>query len=485
MARPQNRLLLLAASLVMLLLCLLAGAAWLANTLGIPPRKLGPYIEFRTSGHNPAIERTGEWISQFLTHLDRPADARFPVENLAVVGPRKESGAPAPAGRTVLVQSFAETITAIEQAQPGDVITFVPGHYEFSGGRGYIPVTRPGTKDRPITVRAPSPNSVTLDFKLAEGFLVTAPFWTFENLTIRGKCKDDSTCEHAFHVVGQASHFVARNNTITDFDAHFKVNGSKGTAPDHGRLENNILSNSRPRLTNKPVTSIDLVAASHWLIKGNVISDFIKLDGDKLSYGAYAKGAGSDNRFIGNMVICEDRLRGQPGGRVGLSLGGGGTGKSYCRDQACIVEQQSSTLEANLIMSCSDEGIHLNKAAASRIIHNTLLDTGPVVVRFPESSATVEGNLVDAAIRTRDGGMMWASDNLDTSTAMLYLGQHPVRDLFTLPERMDLSWRAPPPARRDAASGTQDLCGQARPDLPAWGAFEDFKPCVARPAPAH
>src|SRR5437763_779831 len=83
-------------------------------------------------------------------------------------------------------------------------------------------------------------------------------------------------------------------------------------------------------------------AASHWIIRGNLISDFIKAQGDQISYGAYAKGAGSDNRFEQNIVLCESLLRGFAGQRVGLSLGGGGTGKELCRDKRCITEQDGS-----------------------------------------------------------------------------------------------------------------------------------------------
>ena len=53
-------------------------------------------------------------------------------------------------------------------------------------------------------------------------------------------------------------------------------------------------------------------------------------------------------------------------------------------------------IRSNLVASCSDAGIYLNSAARSRVVHNTLLDTAGIEARFAETSADVEGNLVEA-----------------------------------------------------------------------------------------
>jgi hypothetical protein len=308
---------------------------------------------------------------------------------------------------------------------------------------------------------------------------VSAPYWTFENLAIRGACEQHDDCEHAFHVVGAAQHFIARNNVITDFNAHFKINGIDGRFPDHGLIENNTLSNGTVRATANPVVPIDLVAASDWTIRRNLISDFVKGGGDGISYGGFAKGAGSANTFAQNIVWCEQRLHGAPGQRVGLSLGGGATGAPYCRDRRCIVEQEGSSIASNLIASCSDDGIYLNSAARSRIVHNSLLDTGGISVRFANSSADVEGNLVDGGIRSRHDGVVWERDNRDTPIAMLYFGLHPVRRLFGSMAALDFDTAS---ARRSGVSGlADDLCATPRPRNPRYGAFEDFNACLAPP----
>src|SRR5207237_3397883 len=117
-------------------------------------------------------------------------------------------------------------------------------------------------RDARITVRSEQPFTAVLELGTVEGFLVTAPYWTFEDLTIRGICSVDGACEHAFHVVGDAVGFAARGNRIRDFNAHIKVNGVQGHMPDDGLIEGNHLSNARARNTDQPVTAIDLVAAS-------------------------------------------------------------------------------------------------------------------------------------------------------------------------------------------------------------------------------
>lgn len=458
-----------------------AGALYLLDDYGITPRALGPYIAKRSDGHNGAIEGIGKAAQHWLTRVDRGEQPLRSVEWRSTIGaqpvaaPSPASGAPS--GREVLVANDVELLRAIAAAQPGQAITLLPGRYRIDRP---VDIIRPGEENAPITVRAQTPGSVTLESATSEALRVQAPYWRFENLTIRGVCKGATQCEHFFHISGNAHHFAAVNNTIADFDAHFKVNGDGGKFPDHGLIASNTLSNSSARDSMKPVTPVDLVAASHWRIERNLISDFIKSSGDRISYGAFVKGAGSDNVLAQNIVICEDKLRGLPGQRVGLSLGGGGTGKNYCRDGRCITEQTGGIIRSNLVVSCSDDGIYLNAAARSKLLHNTLLDTGGISVRFAESSADVEGNLVDGSIRSRDGGILHPGDNRQTATARLYLGSHPLRGLFRDATALDFAWRTPADTRMPVSDEVPDLCGIKRPATPRYGAFEDFGACLAK-----
>ena len=462
------------ALLALAVLTIAIGAALLVEMAGVPPRVLAPYIERRASGHNAIITGLGQAMAAQFQALDRGQDSgRTPV--FTAVG-AQPNGRPNLSGNAsvVLVGSVDDAIQAITHAQPGDVITFLPGTYRFGGKR--IVAATAGAKSRRIVVRAEKPGTVLIEFNMSEGFAVTAPYWTFENLHIRGICRKHADCEHAFHIVGAARHFEARNNAISDFNAHIKVNGLNNEMPDYGVIEFNTFSNTSVRHTSNPVTPIDVVAASYWTIRRNLIRDFIKGGGDRISYGAFVKGGGSDNLLERNVVLCEADLKGAPGQRVGLSLGGGGTEKPFCRDRKCIVEQDHSIIQSNLIAHCSDDGIYVNRAASSKLVHNTLIDTGGINVRFPASSADVVGNAVDGIIRSTNDALMRADDNRYVSLMKLYLGMHPERDLYLNAASLNLAWAAEP-QRRETLDPVPDLCQASRPRVLAYGAFEDFAAC--------
>ncbi|WP_156885724.1 right-handed parallel beta-helix repeat-containing protein [Massilia niastensis] len=452
----------------------LAGGVFWLQGQGVTPRALGPYLERRAEGHNPLVTDTGQWLNLTLRGLDRGADAGpYPLPPLAVGAQAAPSGSGAGAQKPVA--TVEEARDAFAAALSGDVITFAPGVYRV---RDAFEARRPGVEGVPVVVRAEQPGSVVLEFEAGEGFKVAAPYWRFENLEIRGACRQPEYCHHAFHVTGKARGFAAVNNTIVDFNAHFKINGDKSGYPDAGLIEGNTLTNTAPRRVYGPVTPIDLVAANDWTIRANLITDFIKDGGDRVSYGAFAKGAAARTLFERNVVLCEHKLRGMPGERVGLSFGGGATGKQYCRDGRCITEHDAGVMRANLIASCSDAGIYINSGAGTRIVDNTLLDTAGVQVRFPESSATLEGNLIDGAAVARNGARLSMGDNRSTSIAALYAGLHAQRGLFAEPGILDLHWKDGAPRRDTAAAPGVDLCGVKRPAQPAYGAFEDFAACL-------
>jgi parallel beta-helix repeat protein len=465
--------------------CGVAAALIAVERAGVTPRALAPYVEKRSSGHNPFIVGAGQFASRTLLALDRGAPARpMPALDGLILGAQPQpAGSAHAAAAAVPIADVAALRAAMAGAVPGTTITLAPGSYRIENRS--LDANRPGSAQAPIVLRAAQPGSVVLRSSVVTAIKVGAPYWRFENLTIEGACRSDDDCEHAFHVVGAASGFAAVNNSISGFNAHFKINGERGRFPDHGLIEANTLFNPGPRTTVKPVTPIDLVAASHWMVRANIIRDFVKGQGNQVSYGAFAKGGGSGNVFERNLVWCESALAGQPGQRVGLSLGGGGTGKPFCRDGRCITEQDGGVLRANLIVGCSDVGIYLNSAANSRIEDNTLVDTAGIDVRYATSSAELDGNLVDGAIRSRDGGLLRMGENRFGALWQAYLGYHPVRDVFAAPAAGDFSWADQAPLRGQAGKERVDLCSAAhtgvhtgaRTEARAYGAFEDFGAC--------
>jgi parallel beta-helix repeat protein len=324
------------------------------------------------------------------------------------------------AGNLVPVASVEALRSAMAGAQPGDTILLAVGLYEVSGN---LTAAVAGQSGAPIVVRAARPRGALLRFLdsagAVEGFRVTAPWWRFEGLDIEGGCLDDSRCEHAFHLVGAADHTVIRNNVLRDFNAQLKSNGQQvGAAtvfPDDVVVERNTFRDTRARSTSNPVAKLDVVGGRRWVVRANTFADFAKGDGDGVSYAAFLKGNSRAGLFERNLVRCAWTTSG--GTRIGLSLGGGGTGSPImCEDGTCQPEHQDGTLRNNLIMDCSDVGIYLNRAANSRLGHNTLYATSGIDVRFPDSTAELRNNLVGGAIRNRDGGTSSSSGDVSGIT---------------------------------------------------------------------
>jgi parallel beta-helix repeat protein len=375
---------------------------------------------------------------------------------------------PPPTSRIVPVASAQEILAAIHRAVPGDIITIAPGNYDITARS--IPVQAAGASQQPIYLRAQSYGSVLIQLDSLEGFHVTAPFWVFENLRVRGRCRGRGDCEHALHIVGGGRSFTLRNSEIVDFNAPVKVNllRAKGRDyyPDHGLLEYNNFYNTAPRDTPNPVTLLDIVAGDGWVVRGNYIADFAKSEGDRISYGAFMKGNGHRGIFERNLVLCEHRLPADDGARVGLSFGGGGTGSRFCRLGNCDSEFSNGTMRNNIIMNCShDVGIYLNRAAGTVIQHNLLYNNLGIDVRFASSSATISNNIISGRIRNRDNGHSAGEGNFivadclgparaDCELSRIY--QNPDRGDFRLRGIENRIW----PELHSPGPIDEDFCGQ-------------------------
>ena len=301
------------------------------------------------------------------------------------------------------INRAAELEQAFSNAQAGDTLLLRPGNYDFYR----LDTATSGTAGAPITVRADVPGTARIRATGSELFSVHHPWWVFEDLIIEGANGSD----HAFHITGNASHVAIRRNVIIDFNSHIKINGEPGDKyPDDGIVEDNDIFNRAARITDEPVTAIDLVAGSRWVIKDNYIADFAKDGGDRTSYGVFMKGNSDHGVIERNLVICSRNTVGDT--QVALSLGGGGTGTEYCRGRSCETEHRAGIIRNNIVLNCSDVGIYLNKASDSLVVHNTLLMTNGIDVRFRESSANVFNNILTGDVRERDGGTAVARDNL-------------------------------------------------------------------------
>jgi Chondroitinase B len=457
---------------------LLVSVATLLAVLGLPPASLWQlmnerapmawvrYTERRLEGH-PKLETVAlpllAWARQ---HLERE-----PPAPLADLGKGQRAGSLLPVrygvdGRPLptqvsntplrapvpdkLISSVEQLAQALAQARPGQVLELASGTYTI---RHTLTLSRAGTAQEPITLRARAPGSVNLVVETVQALVVGQPFWIFENLDWRGNCANDNQCEHAFHVVGPARGTVIVNNRMVDFNAHIKVNGENGQWPDHGLLQFSTLLNTRPRNTGNAVAPFDLVAASGWQVLDNHVENFVRANSDGTNYGLFMKGGGSGGRFERNLVVCTPRGISQRGSRVGLSVGNGGTYAAVCRDQRCDVEHSGAVVANNVVAHCNDAGIDVAKSRDTWILHNTLINTQGILVRNPPADAVAERNLFDGGQRVRQGSELVARDNAQHGT---------LADPLWAPDALDLRWREPPTTLPRHDKVPLDFCGKPR-----------------------
>ncbi|MCA9625536.1 MAG: PE-PGRS family protein [Myxococcales bacterium] len=377
-------------------------------------------------------------------------------------------------------------LDAIAAASPGDEIILADGTYVLTSN---VSCTAAGTATEPIVVRAATPLGAVIELDALEGFKVDAPHWHFEGLDVRGACANDSDCEHAFHVVGQADGFVLRDSRVADFNAQLKVNaqdvGGTYFAPNDGLIVGNDIGDTHGRQTSNPVTKLNIDGGVGWIVRDNYLHDFHKDGGNTISYGAFMKSGGQNGLFERNLVIC-DAGASSGGARIGLSFGGGGTAPQFCApaydaNVPCDPEHIGGTMRNNIIVQCSDVGIYLNLAQNTSLLYNTLIATTGIDFRFASSTGLADGNVVSGPIRDRDGGSHTEGTNL------LDVMQASFDGWYTAPLSGDLSLLGTPTELigMGGPGVSDDYCGRNRPaqDLTLGALESSLGSCDTFPPP--
>ena len=281
----------------------------------------------------------------------------------------------------------------------------LPGKYKL----GRFESRKGGTTGAPITVKASMPDTVVIQASRVETFSIYHSYWVFENLIIKGT----AGTHHAFHISKNADHVIIRNNKLINFHSHIKSNGSQGQFPDFGLIEGNFISNDSIRKTSQPTSPIDIVGGHQWVIRNNVVTDFGRSSKKSVSYGIFLKGNSINGLIEQNLVICSQQH--QSGYRIGISLGGGGTGKAYCEKKNCDHEHRHGTIKNNVVLNCSDAGIYLKKASDSKVFHNTLINTLGIDAQLVPTSAIIENNYVGGVIQARKGATVQRKNNITSA----------------------------------------------------------------------
>jgi len=322
-------------------------------------------------------------------------------------------------GNDVLVSSASELRSAISNAKPGDVISVSKGLYLMNHK---ISINAQGSASNPIVLRAANTRETQINFSqetgFVEGFTVFAQHWVIDGFVLSSDCTpaQHSRCEHGIHVKSGANGLIVRNNKIIDFNAAIKGSGSNNAYADDVRIEHNEIFNSSVRSTSNPVTPIDINGGDSWKITKNSIYDFVKGQGNQVSYGAFLKGNSSNGVMDSNRVQCQRNVIAD-GARIGLSFGGGGNSpinSPICTNSDCSRLHRNGRMMNNVITNCSDVGIYINASSDTLIDHNTLFSTAGIDVRFDTSTARIVANsIVNGDISERQGGQVTQDEGND------------------------------------------------------------------------
>lgn len=373
--------------------------------------------------------------------------------------------------RKVSVNSVSTLSAAISAAVPGDSIEIQPGTYRVNSAIG---LNASGTTALPICLRAAQEDTVVIE-SASTGYMafrLQGANWVIENLTIKGVCSTDSLCEHAIQIKENAHNAVIRNNTMVDFNAQIKGQQSNNVV-----IEGNHFYDTRPRQTSNPVTKIDVVGGKYWVVRGNLIHDFQKAQGDGISYAAFLKGYSMYGTFENNVVACSLNHAGAT--RIGLSFGGGGTGAQFCWDynaatgKGCAYEHEFGMMRNNVILNCSDVGIFLRGTNKSVITNNLVVNTMGIdsLINSGQAIPTseVSRNIVQGRIRDRNGAVSVQKNNLVSADKTTFDSwfQNVSQFNYTYMNAMLMKDVVSP-----SSDVTKDMCGQDRLGNLDLGPFE-------------
>ena len=450
------------------------------------------------SGKESPTDDTSATIDSY-THTDTETETETDtsVEGDDLYQP--DNGPTHESGTVVAVCSETEILSAIDNASPGDVITVCPGTFEFNE---LIRVQNDGQESMRIFLRADTLGSVTFNLLHIENFKISAKFWIFENLEIQGTCTSDNSCEHAFHIVGDADDVIFRNNEVVNFASHVKLNGEvvgNDTAlsfPDRTMFINNFWHNTRYMDNNAPHNILNLDGGQDHVVRGNIFADYNTPSSlPKSASAVYAKASTLRILVEQNLIVCE-KVRTDGETARGIQLGDGAPA-SICDgdiDQDgegdCIEngQTQEGIIRNNIAMNCNNggsaAGIIVDSDRESKIFHNTVINTDPREAAFygghEDHDTYWRYNILENGFNTNYADRaLNESDNIEPSPSE--------RDsIFSSPDDGDLSLDQGSvlidqvPLDDDVA---YDFCGYPRGETADLGAIEystvyDGTPCA-------
>ena len=352
---------------------------------------------------------------------------------------------------------------AIEQASAGDVLELEPGTYVFSGA---IRTRNAGTEEAPITLTSKAGGRAVLKFSGVEGLIVLHPHWVVRGIGIDG-CAGGA-CQAGLHIKPNADHLLVEGNVLTNWTQHIKSSRTVevGGGANDVRVIGNEFYNTTP-FTGRGSTPIDVVGGDRWLIARNYVHDYGGSNNG--NYGIFIKGVTRDSVIEQNLVVGYTSPEFKVGASVGISFGGGGTGKQFVPNNDNSCEDFNSIARNNIVAQTTDAGLHTKRACGSKFYHNTVFDVGAglqIQINGAGDPVDIQRNIFQGRITGQDNRT--EQDNLIQASLADFTGA------YTDPANLDFSLLSTQGALFGLARTDEvmlDYCDVMRaPDSTAYGA---------------
>jgi hypothetical protein len=299
------------------------------------------------------------------------------------------------------VGNTKELVKAVARARSGDTILVDDGIYHLSRPivlrtPGVTLRGRSGDRDR-VVLRGQGLTELDVGVAVAIG----ASDVTVADLTI-GWVRF-----HAIQVRGEAApqRVVIHNVRLADTGQQL-LKGS--TAHDARRAVDGLIACSLFEYSDAApsdyTNGIDMLAADRWTVRDNVIRRVRGPVPSRSAGPAILFWAGSRQIVIERNLVL-DSFRGIAAGLKPQSYG---------------PDVEDCSIRNNVVVNLepwADEGIEANAARDVRIHHNTVLVEGTlpwsVSVRYPDTAATVQNNLISRRIAGRNGATLSEAGNVD------------------------------------------------------------------------
>lgn len=398
-------------------------------------------------------------------------------------------GPVAPTTNVINVNSSSAILSAIANAQPGQVITIAPGTYSFPSN---ISVSRSGTVTNKIFLRAAQRGTVTLNTTSLEGFAVRGSNWVFENLKVQGTCSATSTnCEHAVHIVGNADDVIFRYNEFINYSSHFKLNATVDSAgvqyfPDRLWIIKNKLYNTVQNQANVPHNPLNIDGGDNHIIRGNIIADFSAGLSTKAASGIYPKSGTRYATVEQNLIICKRYISNTRTVR-GIYMGDGTMSSAWPRARPANIygESVQNTFRNNITLNCtgdgSSAGIFVGDDSGSKIYHNTSVNSKSMFIGAKMYTTTTNRQILTTLIRRNvlnNGITFWgdASTRPISFSDNLSLNSTAQSDIFVGPTTGNLGVRYLGTSLSNKVNvdtnAQYDFCGNLRDSTTDLGAID-------------